>query len=242
MCNHQTPKEVRMLHKIKRSYLRKSVLLLFVATASLLVWGCGGGGSSFDEPASSSDIANTPAVGGAATSVLIEPATLKEWIDDGLVGNETGFGEKVVIIDFRSSGDDRIDGACRLGGADLTTLRFEGVGDATPLVATGAMMDEVIQRLGIDENTTLVFTTDSRAFFATRAYWTFRYWGFPQDRLKLLNGGSNAFAAEYPGLMNQDVPAPPRSDYSVKDLPGLNDDLRASIGELIEIMKTDLTT
>ena len=231
-----------MLHTMKRSSLRMSVLLLFVAAASLLVWGCGGGGSSYDEPASASDIANTPPVGGSATSVLIEPATLKDWIDQGLVGNESGYGEKVVIIDFRSSGDDRIDGACRLGGADLTTLRFEGVGDATPLVATGEMMDEVIQRLGIDENTTIVFTTDGRPYLATRAYWTFRYWGFPQDRLKFLNGGNNAFAAEYPDLMNQDVPEPPRSNYSVKDLPGLNDELRASIGELIEIMKTDLTT
>jgi len=227
-----------MSRKINRNSWKLSVQLLMLIAAALLVWGCGGGGSSYDAPP---EVDNAPALG-AATNVVIEPETLKSWMDEGLVGNETGFGAKVVIIDFRSSGDDRIDGACRLGGEDLTLTRFEGVGDAAPLVATGAMMDDVIQRLGIDENTTIVFTTDGRAYLATRAYWTFRYWGFPKERLKFLNGGNDAFAAAYPALMNQDVPSPTPSTYSVKDLPGINDDLRASIGEIIEIFKTDLET
>ena len=230
-----------MSGRIKRSSLRMGALFLLVISATLLVWGCGGGGgSSYDTP---TETDNAP-TGGSATSVLIEPATLKSWMDDGLVGNETGYGEKVVILDFRSTGAERINGACRVEGADLTLTRFEGVADAAPLVATGAMMDAVIQRLGIDENTTIVFTTDGSPYMATRAYWTFRYWGFPKDRLKLLNGGNNAFAAQYSGLMNQNVPSPTPSTYSVRNLAGLNDDLRASVGEIIEIIKTlpDSTT
>lgn len=234
-----------MFREVKDSFRNLSLLLLMVAVAFLL-WGCGGGGSSYDTPTTSSDIADTPAVGGAATSVLIEPATLKSWIDDGVVGNETGYGDKVVIVDFRSPADsDRIMGACRLEAADLTATRFEGVGDAAPLVATGAQMDSAIQRLGIDEDTTIVFTTGgSKIYLATRAYWTFRYWGFPKERLKLLNGGNAAFAAEYPAAMTafDDAPTPTASTYSVRNLDNLNDDLRASIGELIEIIKTDLTT
>ncbi len=230
-----------MSGRIKRSSLRMGALFLLVIAATLLVWGCGGGGGSgYDTPTET----DNSAVGGAATNVLIEPATLKSWMDDGLVGNETGYGEKVVILDFRSTGAERINGACRVEGADLTLTRFEGVADAAPLVATGAMMDAVIQRLGIDENTTIVFTTDGSPYMATRAYWTFRYWGFPKSRLKLLNGGNNAFAAAYPNLMNENVPSPTPSTYSVRNLAGLNDDLRASVGEIIEIIKTlpDSTT
>ncbi len=223
-----------MSQKVKRSSRKLSWQLLIVFAMSLLVWGCGGGGgSSYDTP---EEVNNSP-VGGSATNVLIEPATLKSWIDEGLVGNETDYGEKVVIIDFRGSGE-RIKGACRLEGADLTLTRFEGVADATPLVATGAMMDAAIQRLGIDENTTIVFTTSGSAYLATRAYWTFRYWGFPKERLKFLNGGNSAFAAAYPSLMTEEVPSPTPSTYSVRNLAGINDDLRASVSEIIQIIKT----
>lgn len=230
-----------MFREVKKSSWKLNLQLCLVVASAFLLWGCGGGGSSFDAPTET----DNAAVGGSATNVLVESATLKAWMDEGLVGNETGFGEKVVVIDFRSPAtSDRISGACRLEGADLTTTRFEGVGDAAPLVATGAQMDTVIQRLGIDEDTTIVFTTGGSAYLATRAYWTFRYWGFSKDRLKLLNGGNAAFAADFPALMTafDDAPAPTPSTYSVKDLVALNDDLRASIGELIEIIKTDLTT
>ena len=231
-----------MFRKVKESSWKLSLSLFLMATVTLLLWGCGGGGnSSYDTPTET----NNEVVGGSATNVLIEPATLKTWIDEGLVGNETGYGEKVVVLDFRSPAEsDRIAGACRLEGADLTAARFEGVGDATPLVATGAQMDAAIQRLGIDEDTTIVFTTGGSAYLATRAYWTFRYWGFPKERLKFLNGGNAAFAAEYPAAMTafDDAPTPTPSTYSVRNLDDINDDLRASIGELIEIIKTDLTT
>ena len=193
-----------MLKKIQKKTLRTGLQMLCVLSAALLIWGCSGGGSdSYDTPQSTD---NAPAVG-AASNVLLEPATLKTWIDEGLVGNETGYGDKVVIVDFRSSDALRIAGACRLGATDLTGLRFEGVGDATPLVATGEQMDAVIQRLGIDEDTVIVITSDGSPYLMTRAYWTFRYWGFPKERLKLLNGGSDAFAAASPELMKEDVPS-----------------------------------
>ncbi len=206
--------------------------------------GCGGGGSSYDAPPE----VNNSTVAGSATNVLIEPETLKNWIDDDLVGNESDFGAKVVILDFGAydlslpadEQTERIQGSCRVERGMLTGLRFEGVADATPLVATGAQMDAVIQRLGIEEDTTIVFTTDvgNAGYFTTRAYWTFRYWGFPREQLKVLNGGNTAFAAAYPGLMTQEIPAPTPSTFSVRDLAGINDDLRASVGEMIEIIKT----
>ena len=210
---------------------------------ALLLAGCGGS-DSYDTPTET----DNSAINGASTNVLIDTATLKSWIDDGLVNNDGSFDKKVVILDFGSYSLDpatdpvRIAGACRVKKADLEALRFEGVGDANPLAATGAQMDAVLQRLGINENTTIVFTTSSSAFYATRAYWTFRYWGFPKDRLKLLNGGNAAFEADYPNLMTTEVPLPTPSTYSVRDLAALNADLRASVGEIITIIKDDLPT
>jgi 3-mercaptopyruvate sulfurtransferase SseA len=208
--------------------------LLTVATAALGLSGCSP--DNYDTPTVAS---NTP-VAGAATNVLIEPATLKGWMDQGLVASDGTFDSRVVILDFNSdTTKPRIKGACRVSAAELNSTRVEGVSNAAPMVATGAQMDAVLQRLGINKNTTIVFTTNSSsAFQATRAYWIFRYWGFPKERLKMLNGTDAAFAAAYPDLMTTEVPTVTPSTYSVRNLDGINDDLRASAGEMIEIIKT----
>lgn len=39
-----------MSRKMNRSYWKLSVQLLLIVSAALLVWGCGGGGSSYDAP------------------------------------------------------------------------------------------------------------------------------------------------------------------------------------------------
>jgi len=224
-----------MFREVKESSWKLSMPLLLLAAVTLLLWGCGGGGGSFDTPTETSN----EAVGGSATSVLIEAATLKTWIDEGLVGNETGFGDRVVVIDLGTA-DTRIQGACQVSLGELTATRFEGVGYALPMVATGAQMDALIQRLGIEEDTVIVFSAPGNIYAATRAYFTFRYWGFPIEQLKVLNGGNTVFEAEYPGLISDVVPTATASTYSVRNLSGINDDVRASMGEMIEILKGDL--
>ena len=223
------------------------LLILLVGSFALTGCGSGGGGGSdsYDEPAST----DTAPVDGAATDVLVDASQVAEWVNNGQVAasssSTSSFDRKVVIMDFGgysmdpASDPERIKGSCRVTTSMLTGTRFEGVGDATPLVATGEQMDAVIQRLGIDENTTIVITTaaGNPNYYMTRAYWTFRYWGFSKDQLKVLNGGNTVFAAEYPELMTAEVPDPDPSTFSVRDLDVLNDNLRASVGEMIEIVK-----
>lgn len=219
---------------LRRSMNRVLVFcLLMVATAALGLSGCSS--DNYDTPT----VANNAPVAGAATNVLIEPATLKGWMDQGLVASNGTFDSRVVILDFNSdTTKQRIKSACRVSAAELNSTRLEGVGNAASMVATGAQMDAVIQRLGINENTTIVITTNSSTYQATRAYWIFRYWGFPKERLKVLDGLDAAFAAAYPDLMTTEVPTVTPSTYSVRNLDGINDDLRASVGEMIEIVKT----
>lgn len=218
--------------------LRIYLQLFCAVTLVLFIWGCGGS-DSYNEPT----IADSAPVAGAATNVLVEPATLKSWMDQGLVNGDGVFDQKVVVFDYGSytmnpeADAERIAGACRVNNPDLASKRVEGVATAFPLVATGEQMDAVLQRLGIDEETIIVFTTSGPMYFPTRAYWMFRYWGFPQENLKLLNGGNAAFAAEYSELMTREVPVPVGNDFSVKGLEGdLNDDLRLSIGEMLDFV------
>jgi 3-mercaptopyruvate sulfurtransferase SseA len=93
-------------------------------------------------------------------------------------------------------------------------------------------MDDLVQRYGIDGNTTVVFTGSSLVN-ATRAYFTFRYWGFPKSRLKLLDGLNGNWNTTY-GWVAGLPPVVARSGYSVKSNPGLRNDLRVSLSEMID--------
>jgi 3-mercaptopyruvate sulfurtransferase SseA len=69
-----------------------------------------------------------------------------------------------------------------------------------------------------------------------RLYFNFRYWGFPKERLKVLNGLNGAYKADY-GLTTT-VPAITVSTYSVKNNPLFRDDLRVSLQEMIQYADT----
>lgn len=216
----------------KRSPFRSAALLLVIAALALplLVMSCG---SEYDKP------------GYQTTGVLIEPATLKAWIDAGKV-NGTGY-DRVVILDVANSLADytttapgHIAGAVYVNRNEFTIQRTEGLAPAVSMVSDGAKMDEIIRRSGIDKNTTIVFTTRSNYFFAARAYFAFRYWGFPKERLKFLNGVNAEFNTQYPSYMTYSIPTVTPSTYSVAENSALRPDLRSSLGEAIQALgRTD---
>jgi len=225
------------------------LLAILLLTVTLIAGGC-----APDEYDTAQTATGNPPTAGASTNVLIEPATLKGWMDQGLVNNDGAFDQRVVILDYGvydmedpKNGPERIKGACRVHNNDLRSRRVEGVAEAFPMVATGEQMDAVIQRLGIDENTVIVFTTDSwvdawkddefSMYFATRAYWMFRYWGFPRENLKVLNGGNDAFATIFPELMTKQIPTPVTTDFSVRYLEAdLQEELRFSVGDMLGLV------
>ncbi len=212
---------------------RRTGLLLLIALASVLALtfqGCGGGGgtSSYSTPSTTS------------TGVVVDAATVKSWVDSGKV-NGTGY-DRVVILDLGSSADyaaGHIPGAQWVNSSSLYENRNEGVLTDINMVLDGPTMDALIKKYGIDQNTTIVFTSsDSTAsnvipyWTVGRAYWTFRYWGFPKDRLKILNGLDAAYADQY-GLTTASAPAVTPSTYSVRDNPSFRGDLRASLMDMI---------
>ena len=72
---------------------------------------------------------------------------------------------------------------------------------------------ELLRSKGIDENTTVVLYGDKNNWWATYAFWVFRLFGFPEERLRILDGGRTKWTQEERPLTT-DVPSFPRTTYT----------------------------
>jgi 3-mercaptopyruvate sulfurtransferase SseA len=207
--------------------------LLAVAVGS---WGCGGsaGTTSYSNPITTTK----------TDSAIIDAATLAKWTDEGKVNAPLGTADRVVVVsvaslaNFTSTTKKHIPDAVLLAApAEVTMTREEGLGPSIQMMLSGPRMDTLVQRLGIDGSTTVVLTiprgsTDLEFWQMSVAYWTFRYWGFSRDRIKILNGGDDAWdVAGRPLTDALLVPTP--STYSVTSNKVLKDVLRVSVGEML---------
>ena len=195
---------------------------------------------------SGNDTSASAPVATRTATALIDAATLKGWIDAGLVNGKSG--EKVVILDMTGARDyyerGHIPGAIYADPAEIVQTRIEGVAASSTMVADGSKMDAFIQRCGIDKNSTIVFTASSfdPVYNATRGYASFRYWGFPKERLKVLDGGDNGWKAVY--ALTSETPTITRSKYGVapNGVNRVQAGLRASLGEMIAAVSSYDTT
>lgn len=241
---------------IKKTKMVLLALLGIIAITMLTIWGCGT--SDYGDPVAES---NATYLAGNAESSTIEVDTLRKWdanygtLDDGLY--KTDNGERVVLI-------DAIDETANINkyyvakghipGA-IINLSHEG-GEAMnrndgPIVeahdvSDGPAADNMLQTLGITKDAVVVLTTSKMDFsvaspviydFCTsRLFWTLKYWGFSNARLKVLNGSNAAWkAAGY--KMSYSNPANAiKSTFSVKELPGPNLHLRTTMGEMFKIV------
>ena len=155
-----------------------------LVTAVLSMGGCGGTGDSgngnYPDPNASITTTKT-------ANALIEPATLKQWIDEGKLNNtDPASRDRVVVVTVATAAQyaaQHIPGAQLLySSAELLMSRMEGVGSMSTMVIDGPTIDGMVKRLGIDSKTTVVFVASKgqNALNASRAYFTFRYWGFPR--------------------------------------------------------------
>jgi 3-mercaptopyruvate sulfurtransferase SseA len=224
---------------LTRLISRRSAPLALVGAAILLALtasGCGGsaGTTSYANPITTT---NTP-------SAIIDAATLATWTDEGKVNAPLGTADRVVIVsvataaNFASTTKKHIMDAVLLDYPnELTMTREEGLGPAGTMMLSGPRMDALVQKLGIDASTTVVLTiprgsTDGEAYQQSVAYWTFRYWGFARDRVKILNGGDDAWDAAGQPLTDA-VLVPTASSFTVSNNKTLKDQFRMSIGEML---------
>ncbi len=74
--------------------------------------------------------------------------------------------------------------------------------------------EALCSRLGISNDTTVVFYGDKNNWFACYAFWLFAYYG--HEKLKIMNGGRAKWVAEGRAL-TQEVPSYPPTNYVAKD-------------------------
>jgi thiosulfate/3-mercaptopyruvate sulfurtransferase len=79
-------------------------------------------------------------------------------------------------------------------------------------ILTKEQFERLMGDSGISHDTSIIFYGDNHNWFATYALWQCRYWGHPEDRLKLLNGGRAKWVAEGRELVTE-VPAHPKTAY-----------------------------
>ena len=223
---------------------RRNLLLSLagmVMTAMLGLYGCGGGSSSYSDPAASANITTTTTQSGNA---LVTAPELKAWMDEGKVNAAFGSYDRVVILDVTTDttyNTGHIPGAQLVIGTGpfMDNARSEGPMNITgSMVCTGAAIDSLIQSKGIDQYSTIVINGSSTINMA-RAYATLRYWGFPKNRIKVLQGGNAAWTGAGYSLTTA-VPIVKASTYCVtpNGTSKVNTEMRVSLGEMISYVKS----
>jgi len=221
------------------SLMRKTRALAPLGALALLLTsaGCGddAGTTSYDNPITTT-----------ASGPIIDAATLIKWADEGKLNAPLGSADRVVVAsvttsaNFTSTTKKHIPDSVLLETSTLTITREEGLGPAGVMVIGGPQMDGLVQKLGIDANTTIVLTvprasTDSELYQLSVAYFTFRYWGFARERVKILNGGDDAWDVAGQALTDAVVSVTP-STFSVAANKVLKDAMRTSVGEMLTLV------
>ena len=225
---------------MKKSRVLIAALLGMVMVAALTMWGCSGSGgtSGYGDPSATT----------TKSAAIIDAATLKGWIDEGKLNAPLGSRDRVVVLSTSTAADwtakGHIPGAVRLDTTETAKDRIEGLTLATSMMPDGPMMDGIIQRLGIDANTTIVFSIPKNASIYSQSvpFWNFRYWGFSRDRLKILNGGDDAWDVAGLALSTDAVEKYTASTYSVSKNAALKDVVRFSLGEMFSMVDALIAT
>lgn len=213
-----------------------ATLFALMALVALSLSGCGDTGTK-----SYTDVAaeQAAAITTTKSAAIIDAQTLKGWIDEGKLNAPFGSKDRVVVISTSTAAEwtskGHIPGAVRLDTTETAQSRIEGLALAATMMPDGSMMDGLVQRLGIDANTTIVFTIpkNSSVYNQSVPFWNFRYWGFARERLKILNGGDDAWDVAGFTLATDAVDKYTASTYSVSKNAALKDVVRYSLSEMI---------
>jgi len=140
-------------------------------------------------------------------------------------------------------------------GFEVTT-RNDGPMDTDHQVGTGELITQMLQKKGITKDTVIVLTQSNLVypgFCPARLYLTLRYWGISKKNIKILNGSTVAWADyiknNHPDKIPEmglqkglSTPSVKKSNIDVADFPKRFLDIRATIGEVINMVDSGKTT
>lgn len=235
----ETRKEARMsLGPLNTRRAWPASLAIALMAIILGGFGCSGdaGTTGYDNPVSTT-----------LAPPIIDAKTLITWADEGKINAPFGSADRVVVVsvatraNFTSATKKHIPDSVLLDySAELTMTREEGLGPSGTMMLAGPQMDALVKRLGIDDRTTVVLTvpkasSDSDMYQLSVAYWTFRYWGFARSRVKILNGGDDAWEVAGQALTDAIVSVPP-SSYNLTSNKATKAVFRYSVGEMLTLI------
>lgn len=123
--------------------------------------------------------------------------------------------------------------------------RDEGPGSMEHEVGTGPAIEALLSQQGITPEDVVVIANAQQvppALCGPRLWWTLTYWGFPADRLKLLNGGDKAWAmAGLPLERGSQKTAVKATTFHLPAPPARHLDSRVSLDEMIRLVDSGQT-
>jgi len=193
---------------------------------------------------------------------LISGARLKSWVDSWGANRPAGITGKLVVLQVVPSiATSKVHVAENANGvvsyllpqAELLQVRDNGLSQIEAEIPGGAAADALLKKYGIDATKDLVAltfeqlpaegqtpaTANSIVQSVGRAWLTLRYWGFPRERVAILNGSVNWNATNQALPLSTAVaPTPPNDGLtSVRDLRIDNTKLVIPLEELLSTLK-----
>lgn len=132
-----------------------------------------------------------------------------DWAADHL----TDEGVRLVEVDVNTESYD----SGHIPGAAGWNWKKELQDQLRRTIASKENFEKLLQKSGIDADTTVVLYGDNNNWFAAWAYWLLKYYGF--DDVRILDGGRKKWEAEGRELTT-DVPEFDSTDYTVSEIKG----------------------
>lgn len=134
----------------------------------------------------------------AKPEVLVDTAWVLDHLDD----------ENIRLIDV--SGTEEVFTAGHLPGAQFVNWQTDLTNPDDPVrgqILTREALSEVLSRLGVENDDTVVFYDDTSNLFAARAYWVLKY--YQHDDVRIYNGGTKKWSADGQQLTTEMASVPP---------------------------------
>ena len=124
--------------------------------------------------------------------------------------------------------------------------RADGPARIEHQVGTGSSIEQLLRNQGITSQDVVVITSSQQnppVLCAPRLWWTLYYWGFPSDRIKVLNGGTKAWVMAGQALkQGVEVSLITPSEIRVPGSGSRHLEARVSFEEMIQMVDTGQTT
>ena len=157
-------------------------------------------------------------MGYAHPEVLVDT----QWVEDHLKDSQV----RIAEVDYDPKANYELG---HVQGAVLFDWKQDINDPVSRNVLTKQACEDLLQRAGVNGDTTLVLYGDFNNWFAAFAFWVFKYYGIKDVRI--MNGGRKKWLEEDRPISKEAVNYP-KGNYKLDEEIGPNDEIRAFLGEV----------